>query len=77
MGLPWTGTAIYLYGAADGVSFSTNLDGVEKNHTGGTSSLLFAETGLTYGPHALILEKITGLLSISSAILTVGVGEPG
>jgi len=74
--LNWTGTAIYLYGEGSQNGYAIELDGNLTTQTP-VPGLLFTQSGLAYGQHQLILRVLGGAISISSADITVGMGEMG
>ena len=75
--LDWIGTAIYLYGRAAPGGYTIRLDGNETTATPDATGLLFSQDELDYGPHSVALEVVEGEISITSAIITAGVGETG
>jgi len=77
--LDWIGTGIYLYGEASVGAYTIQLDGATADLGASAPGLLFSKSGLTYGPHTLILRVVLGTstTSISNAIITVGMGEDG
>jgi hypothetical protein len=78
--LSWTGTAIYLYGEGSQNGYTIELDGTVTTQTPGVLNdpgLLFSQSGLTYGPHSLILKVVQSGVTISNAIITVGMGQVG
>jgi hypothetical protein len=76
--LNWIGTAIYLYGEGSSNEYTINIDGTTATlGVSNTPGLLFSQSGLTYGPHSLILRVVQSGATISSAVITVGMGEVG
>ena len=77
--LDWIGTAIYLYGEATVGAYTILLDGSTADLGTSAPGLLFSKSGLTYGAHTLTLRVVQGTTttSVSSAIITVGMGEAG
>ena len=78
--LDWEGTAIYLYGTGSQNGYTINLDGTQITQTPGdlsASELLFSQSGLNYGSHSLVLTVVQSEVTISNAIITVGLGEVG
>jgi hypothetical protein len=75
--LDWIGTAIYLYGNALPGGYTIHLDRVLMNATMDVSGVLFSKTGLDYRQHSIVVGVVEGETSISSAITTIGMGEPG
>lgn len=72
------GTAVYLYGSAQAGSYSTSLDGATAVQGAPDEQLLLHATGLSYDKHSLILTVTRAEeVSISYAVLTVGVGTVG
>ena len=78
--LDWTGTAIYLYGGGPPNGYTIELDGTVTTQTPGAPNapgLLFSQSSLTYGSHSLVLKVVQSSITISNAIITVGMGEVG
>ena len=72
--LDWIRTAVYLYGRAAPGGYTIRLDGNETTAIPDAAGLLFSQDELGYGPHSVALE---GETSITSAIITAGIGEMG
>ena len=75
--LDWIGTAVYLYGEGSQGGYTISLDGATP--TSGSSNapgLLFSQSDITYGPHYVVLT-VGQSVTISQAIITVGMGEVG
>ena len=76
--IDWAGTAVWVYGSASKGSYSVAIDeGTEVTGEGDIGGLLFSQTGLPYGLHTIKLAVNGGQVSISGAIITVGMGAPG
>lgn len=80
MRLEWIGTDVLLYGFGNQTSYLMLSDS-EPNATSvaptGVEGLLYKQTGLQYGSHWIGLQTIGAPVAIVSAIVTVGMGEPG
>ena len=75
--LNWIGTAIYLYGEGSLSGYTIDIDGT-TTPVSNTPGLLFSQSGLTYGLHSLVLRVVqSGVIRISDATITVGMGEVG
>ncbi|KZT69802.1 hypothetical protein DAEQUDRAFT_726112 [Daedalea quercina L-15889] len=76
--IDWAGTAVWLYGTGEKGSYSVRI-GQESlvEGQGDADGLLFSQTGLTYGLHTANLTVLAGEVSITGAIITVGMGESG
>ncbi|KAH8100275.1 hypothetical protein BXZ70DRAFT_179619 [Cristinia sonorae] len=81
MQFSWIGTAMFLYGQADGASYTIDVDGDQSSSASVSvpqGGLLGSRTGLIYGNHTLTLTTHgTGQVSFQYAELTIGVGYPG
>ena len=76
--LNWIGTAIYLYGEGSLSGYTIDIDGTTTTPASNTAGLLFSQSGLTYGSHSLVLKVVlSGVIQISRATITVGMGEVG
>ena len=76
--IDWAGTAVYIYGSGSKNSYNvTTNQGDAVLGEGNIGGLLFSQTGLEYGLHTVKLVVIEGEVSISGAIITVGMGESG
>ncbi|EPS94122.1 hypothetical protein FOMPIDRAFT_1134898 [Fomitopsis schrenkii] len=76
--IDWAGTAVWIYGSGSKGSYDVAIDqGATAQGAGDVGGLLFSQTGLTYGLHTVNLTVTGGEVSISGAIITVGMGEPG
>ncbi|EPS99024.1 hypothetical protein FOMPIDRAFT_1125411 [Fomitopsis schrenkii] len=76
--IDWAGTAVWIYGTASKGSYNVTIDqGSTVQGEGDVGGLLFSQTGLTYGLHTINLTVTGGEVSVSGAIITVGMGEPG
>lgn len=76
--IDWAGTAVWIYGSGSKNSYNVAVDqGDVVQGQGDVGGLLFSQTGLNYGLHTVKLSVSQGEVSISGAIVTVGMGDPG
>ena len=70
---------MYLFGDASAGGYSIRLDGTPVQGVTGSNEpgLLVQKSDLNYGSHSLILLVTEGTISITMAIITVGMGEVG
>ncbi|KAH9838010.1 uncharacterized protein C8Q71DRAFT_572658 [Rhodofomes roseus] len=78
--LQWTGTAVWLYGEANAtyqIGRTWNGSTILGEGTGTGGGVLYAESGVSYGVHTVVLTVLEGPVTIIGATITVGMGEPG
>ncbi|KZT69816.1 hypothetical protein DAEQUDRAFT_726127 [Daedalea quercina L-15889] len=75
--IDWAGTALWIYGESTGTYYAQVDNGTVLLTTDPTSGLLFSQTNLQYGLHTAVLYVLGGEVSLTAAIVTVGMGETG
>jgi len=67
---------VWLYGTAVENSYTVAIDGNDVvQGQGATDGVLFGVTDLTYGLHTITLTVVEGEVSITGAVITVGMGS--
>lgn len=76
--IDFMGTAVSLAGSGTAGAYSTSLDNGQAIIGAPSDGNLVSHSGLDYGTHTLVLNVIQNQqLNLTSALLTVGVGDPG
>ncbi|KAK0206760.1 hypothetical protein DFS33DRAFT_1381855 [Desarmillaria ectypa] len=76
--ISFLGTAIYLAGSGAADAYFTTLDGGDAIDGNPVNGYLVSHDGLDYETHTLVLNTTsTSLLNVTSAVMTVGIGDEG